>query len=406
MKYGVIDLETNILNNSYGPNKAAWFHPKNGIVVGQINTKSTTDLGAGVWKFSSQAPTSLSVLGRIFPQIDFLVGHNIKFDLLYIRKFYNELYCEFIKRGGYVWDTQVVEYILSGQEKKYPSLDYCSEKYGGTLKPDTIKEYWQNGIDTADIPRGELEAYLNGDVENTETVFLAQMERVEAMGLMPLVSSQMEALLALVEIEYNGMYYAKEQAYSAEIILASNTDLKEKWLIAAMKGILPHNMYGMAEITPNSPKQLSLFLFGGEVEVKGYETMTDPTTGEPVLYKSGPNKGLCRLRVKRQKFNISQAWSAEIKSYARPMKRGLFSTDDETLNAIVNNSSSHIIVEFCQKLLQYREMNKDLTTYYRALRGLCVDNLIHPNYNQCSTATGRLSSSTPNAQNLTKKDDS
>jgi DNA polymerase-1 len=58
----------------------------------------------------------------------------------------------------------------------------------------------------------------------------------------------------------------------------------------------------------------------------------------------------------------------------------------------------HPIIEL---ILQYREMNKLKTTYIEPFPSLvAADGRIHTTYNQAGTATGRLSSSNPNLQNI------
>jgi len=50
--------------------------------------------------------------------------------------------------------------------------------------------------------------------------------------------------------------------------------------------------------------------------------------------------------------------------------------------------------------LKYRKMTKVLTTYLRKFPVLAVDGRIHGSFNQTGTVTGRLSSSSPNLQNI------
>ena len=190
MKPIVFDAETNILNKTIGKMKASPFYPDNDIVLGCFYDSESV-----VYHYISQPDTE--AVGKIFQEYDMIVGHNIKFDLLYLRKNYNELYLDWLKRGGTVWDTQIVEYLLSGQTHLYPKLDNVSVKYGGVLKDDKIKEYWDKDIDTADIPTAELLPYLQGDVHNTDLVFQAQQESVMQEDMIPLVITQMVDLLAL-----------------------------------------------------------------------------------------------------------------------------------------------------------------------------------------------------------------
>ncbi|MBI2094421.1 MAG: DNA polymerase I [Candidatus Omnitrophica bacterium] len=75
------------------------------------------------------------------------------------------------------------------------------------------------------------------------------------------------------------------------------------------------------------------------------------------------------------------------------------STDFEVLQQL---SRQH---PFVQKLIQYRELSKLLSTYVEALPALADKSRsrIHSTFNQTQTATGRLSSSEPNLQNIPVK---
>lgn len=77
-------------------------------------------------------------------------------------------------------------------------------------------------------------------------------------------------------------------------------------------------------------------------------------------------------------------------------KNGQYSTSEEVLLGIKAN---HPIVE---RILTYRELKKLISTYISALPTYISpqDGKIHTTYNQTTTATGRLSSSNPNLQNL------
>jgi len=80
---------------------------------------------------------------------------------------------------------------------------------------------------------------------------------------------------------------------------------------------------------------------------------------------------------------------------AKKSKTGQYSTSEEVLLAL---KERHAIVGL---ILEYRELKKLVTTYISALPGfIAADGKIHTTYNQTVTATGRLSSSNPNLQNL------
>ncbi len=77
-------------------------------------------------------------------------------------------------------------------------------------------------------------------------------------------------------------------------------------------------------------------------------------------------------------------------------KTGQYTTSEEVLQAL---KDKHPVVG---KILDYRELKKLISTYISALPTYIDprDGKIHTTYNQTVTATGRLSSSNPNLQNL------
>ena len=86
---------------------------------------------------------------------------------------------------------------------------------------------------------------------------------------------------------------------------------------------------------------------------------------------------------------------------AKKTKSGQYSTGEEVLEAIKHK---HPIVE---KILAHRALKKLLSTYIDALPKLInpATGHIHTSFNQAVTATGRLSSSNPNLQNIPVRGD-
>jgi DNA polymerase-1 len=86
---------------------------------------------------------------------------------------------------------------------------------------------------------------------------------------------------------------------------------------------------------------------------------------------------------------------------ARKTKSGFFSTNVSIIEGL---RGAHPIVN---NLLQYRHLAKLKSTYVDALPGLINSKTgrVHTSFNQTQTATGRLSSSEPNLQNIAVRDD-
>lgn len=91
----------------------------------------------------------------------------------------------------------------------------------------------------------------------------------------------------------------------------------------------------------------------------------------------------------------------KIKAPAKKTKSGQYPTGEEVLQKIVN---AHPVVKL---ILDWRGLSKLKSTYVDALPELInpIDGLVHTSYNQAVTATGRLSSTNPNLQNIPVRTD-
>jgi len=119
----------------------------------------------GIWYNGEPIEVLLSILASH----DVWVFFNAKFDLHWLRK----LGVPFPKR---VFCCQVAEFVLNGQSPKYPSLDGTAASYGIPGKFDRVKtEYWDNGINTQDIPRPVLSEYCLQDISVTKNIYVSKV---------------------------------------------------------------------------------------------------------------------------------------------------------------------------------------------------------------------------------------
>lgn len=344
----VFDAETSV--KSPIGSKASPYWPENkGVLYGQNGVVSTT----------------LPTIGKL------IVGQNLKFDLAYLRKGGWDFY-GWLNDGGRVYDTMIAEYLITAQESKFASLDKLSEKYGGTLKDDKIKAYWDAGVQTEDIPVEELTEYLLGDLENTRIVW----ERQNATG--PLIDTQMDALLAVHEMEYNGMKVDLKKLKEIQNRLKLERDRLHKIITDKLQAHYPQ----VPDININSGDQLSACLFGGvikwtEKEQDGY-------------YKSGKRVGQPKFRNIHKEVELKGVY--EPKPEWATSKDNVFSTAEAVLEEIGT--------AFTSKLLEYRKVQKEYSTYAEKLPTMIYpDGCVHHTIHQVSTNTGRLSSAKPNMQN-------
>lgn len=318
---------------------------------------------------------------------DFLVGCNMSFDLCYMyRK--NSCFKEVLQKKR-LWDIQLAEYLISGQTEKWPSLDRMSLKYGFPVKDGIITKMFEAGIGADKIPDYLIKPYLLQDLKNTLGIAEHQIKMVVDMGMMDLVISQMEALHCVTEMMYNGMnvdyvYFAK---YAGEVA-TEFADVQFK-LAKDVNGV-PDRYYSIEDLA--SATQWSKLLFGGNSKVVEKEAAGFYKNGKPKFKNVTKN-------VDYPSFSTIaplDEWKSE--------KTGKVSVDEEVLKHISMFDSIPQVRDLVKQLLLYREVTKQLTTYIQGLGKHVIRNeeqdYIYSRINQVTTATGRLSSTTPNIQNI------
>jgi len=440
-KYLVIDTETSLKNKgeeSVGNFKASPFHPDNEIVM--MGEVCDTDDRVSILTKEDMSKLDLSMasaaLDEIANQEVMLVGQNIGFDMLYLYKFDSKVREKY--RHALIWDTMIVEYLLTGQRKMFCSLDELALKYygateeeiqwylkrksneaaaqiagtteafdldmtaflrkwHGVLKDDKIKEYWNAGMETEDIPEDELKEYLIGDVRNTEHVFLAQFDLAYKLGMLPLIRTQMDARLATIEMEWNGMFVNKSTLKSDGSGLLLDINILKSTLNASIMGHCKFPVGAIFDVSCTSPKVISAVLFGGLLPYKIKEPMLDDDD-KPVLYKSGPHKGLARFKTATKLHEVKPGIPGRPEAVGSVQGAlGQWSTGESVLKKIADKYK----IEFVEDLLKLRTMDKDYTAFYKSTEELIWhDGCVHPTYNHTATATGRLSCSKPNLQQV------
>ena len=130
---------------------------------------------------------------------------------------------------------------------------------------------------------------------------------------------------------------------------------------------------------------IRLFADGLRKELSEREARIREMADEPELNISSP-KQVGELLFEKLKLD----------SKAKRSSRGQFSTDEATLLAIADR---HPIVD---EILEFRAVKKLLSTYIEPFPSFVSprDGRVHTTFNQALTATGRLSSSNPNLQNI------
>ena len=365
-----IDVETT-LNGNEDVGLAHPMHPDNYVVAfgycSEMNNVPITTYD------------SIEFEDRIVEEIEkaTFCGHNISFDLVHLYR--TSLVLKHALQHHQIWDTQLAEYILSAQQIKWSSLDELSIKYGLPVKDDGIKKYFQAGLGSEKIPKSELIPYLEQDVQNTLAIARKQYERAKEQGQLTLILTQMEALHATTEMQYNGLHIDREalDKYAVEVVneyVECKLDLEE---LAAEH---------IEDI--NSPKQWSQFFFGGTKKVRVKENVG--------FYKNGKIKTKLVDKVVTVPPYIRYTPDPDKVS----AKTGQISVDDSVLNDMLAHTFDAKAIGIIKKLLKYRELSKQLSTYVQGLSKHIIGDFIHGKLNHTATVTGRLSSTSPNLQNI------
>ncbi len=132
-------------------------------------------------------------------------------------------------------------------------------------------------------------------------------------------------------------------------------------------------------------RQLSHFADSLRVELVEREARIREMAGDPALNISSP-KQVGDILFEKLRLDPKAKKSA----------RGQYSTDEATLSEIADR---HPIVN---EILEFRAVKKLLSTYIEPFPSYVseADGRVHTTFNQALTATGRLSSSNPNLQNI------
>jgi DNA polymerase I len=457
--FKVWDIETTTTTSR--KRKANPFDPANWVVTHAFST------GGGKpeeHRFGSTRPPA----GWFLPVLEgskLIAGFNIKFDLLYALQDPTNLkaWMKFVAGGGLVWDCQLAEYLLNGMDQQYQmlSLEEVSACYGGTPKIDEVGALWRAGVQTQDIEPALLSRYLAGDIDNTERIARAQIQRARECNQLPSILLNMGALICSTEMERNGMHVDVARGYE----LAAQLRVRIGELETDLRACLPDNL--PFQFNWGSWKQKSAFIFGGVVPYDSYEydladggtimvddymasdpkpalkyasrevtmashTLADGTVeareydpalplhwvlratgknaGEVVTKKVKiPNLDKPKGRTKTALFTFPRT-TVPKKSWTSSTP-GYWSVDSDTMAELSTRG-----IKFVDSLLAYTGAVKDLGTYYittdadgteKGMLSLVDDSgLIHHSINHCMTVTGRLSASSPNLQNVPRGDKS
>jgi DNA polymerase-1 len=286
-------------------------------------------------------------------------GHNLKFDMLVLRAAQDG---SVHMRGGTGpggFDSMIASYLIDASRSSHgldslalallnhtniPISELIGTGSGGTK---------QRTFDTVDLALATQYAAEDADVSlRLRETMLPQLRAMDLMELFEKV--EMPVVDVLAELEYNGILVdPAELDRQRDRLSAQIAELRRKIDDAADAAL-------GRTFNPDSPKQLASALFNKP---------SDPA--EPGLGIKPPKR----------------------------TKTG-FSTDSETLELLTQDAS--VTTPIPQLILDYRQLTKLVSTYLVSLKEEINPRTgrIHASFNQTVAATGRLSSSDPNLQNI------
>ena len=250
-----------------------------------------------------------------------------------------------IRLAGPMADTMIAHYLLHPEMRH--GMDYLAEAYlrYRTIPITELIGSGKQQKSMADLSPEEIRVYACEDADITlrlHHLFLPQLKEQNLLSLFEDLEMPLVAVLA--EMERNGVCLDTAALHETSGKFTRLMEDLEKEI---------HALAGM-EFNIASPKQVGEVLFD-------------------------------RL---------------QITSKPKKTKTGQYVTSEDVLESL---RSKHPIVE---KILEHRGVKKLLGTYVDALPLLINPRTghIHTNFNQTITATGRLSSSNPNLQNIPVRD--
>tara|TARA_R110002096_G_scaffold110795_4_gene241969 strand:+ start:202 stop:2514 length:2313 start_codon:yes stop_codon:yes gene_type:complete len=217
---------------------------------------------------------------------DIINGFNTKFDVLWV--WHQPSFQEALKRGATIYCGQYAEYLLGGhtQDVQMCSMNDIATKYGGGTKIDAVKEMWEDGYLTSQIPPDLLHDYLVGngeivgDIHNTWLIFAGQIARMKSehpKEFRTMFKYRMDGLLATCEMEYNGVFCDSEVGEQLRNDLIIELAEATKTLETFIPELPPELVFNWSSNTHKS-----CIIFGGVVKYSKWVAHTDDNNN--VLY--------------------------------------------------------------------------------------------------------------------------
>ena len=223
---------------------------------------------------------------------DIINGFNTKFDALWV--WHQPSFQAALARGATIYCGQYAEYLMGGhtQDVQMCSMNDIATKYGGGTKIDAVKEMWEDGYLTSQIPPDLLHDYLVGngeivgDIMNTWLIFAGQIKEMKAnhpKEFRTMLKYRMDGLLATCEMEFNGVFCDSEVGEELRKDLIIELAEATETLEAFIPELPPELVFNWASNTHKS-----CIIFGGVVKYSKWVAHTDENGN--VLYAQKTDK--------------------------------------------------------------------------------------------------------------------
>lgn len=219
------------------------------------------------------------------------------------------------------------------------------------------------------------------------TALALQKLNVEMIPIEALIGrGKSQITMDLVDIDTVGTYAGEDAAVSLELKALLQRELESNGLTKLLHDVEMPLVRVLADMELTGVKLDTTVLQGMSEEmgetIRGLEARIYEIAGRPFNINSTQQLG--------------QLLFVELKLPSGRRTKTGFSTDNEVLEGL---RGKHEIVD---EMLEYRQLIKLRNTYVDALPSLINPETgrVHTDFNQCATATGRLSSSNPNLQNI------
>lgn len=377
MRVCVFDTETTINSTTWGPD---WRSPQNDfhtIIYGESpnNVKVVHKLEG----FGRELDEAHDVL----MSADLVVGHNLPFDLGYIIHHWKER-----REMPNVWDTQIAQYLLSGQRHSFASLAELQNIYlGAKVKKDKISKLYKRGIGADKIMAAKdrckriwalYDEYCYDDGRTTLQVFKAQYELAKKLSILNIIKTYNQYMVSLVIMMSEGIKVnlpgTERTIRDFELLIleklqAAEEIIKVYWTDPRLP---PFNI--------SSSAHKSAVLFGGNIPC---DVVVDNG-----FYKNG------NPRTKREKQLVYVKGMGIPNSISREgLKKGQYETGKAIIQNILHTTNNPVIKEYCALQLEGMNLKKVVSTYLKAYLKYNINGYVYPKFNNTSVITGRLSSS-------------